>query len=188
MFKNLNEKGFTLIELLVSVSIILMLSSVFLVNYRGGDTMARLTMSAQKLASDIRMAQNNTLGSVEYNTVIPPGGWGVHFDRVSNDKGYLLFADLDEDMEYDTGTGEEADTQYGGRIVELPIGISIKSILVNAVPVNVIDISFLPPDPITNILNGSATSTKVTIVLEENENNAEKEIKVNYFGLIEVIE
>ena len=58
--------GFTLIELMVSVSIVALVSGIFLVNYHSANKQSELSMSAQKLVSDIRLAQSYSLGSKEY--------------------------------------------------------------------------------------------------------------------------
>ncbi|MFA5248011.1 MAG: prepilin-type N-terminal cleavage/methylation domain-containing protein [Patescibacteria group bacterium] len=180
------QKGFTMIELLVSVSIIAFLMSIFITNYRGGSRQLELSLAAQKMASDIRLAQSKGLGSAEYNNSVPAGGWGVYFDRSVNDKRYLVFADLNNNKIYDAG---EAITGYGGSTVDLPINISISDLKFNVSTTNRLNITFVPPDPTTNIYSSSfspATTTFGSIVLRESTDNSISTIKVNSFGLIEV--
>lgn len=179
--KKLNNRGFTLIEMIVSLGIITTLIAVFLVNYRGTSKRTSLTMSAQKMVTDIRLAQNKTLGSVKYKEEIPLGGWGVHFDLAGDNTSYLIFADLDGDSEYESGEGDYA---HGARQISLPNNVFIQAIDVG----NLVDVTFVPPDPNTIIDYGSGTSTEMTITLKENWNNTTKNININLFGLIEVVD
>lgn len=179
--KEKNNQGFTLLELIVSISIITMLIAIFLTNYSGTSRRTELIMASQKMVTDIRLAQNNTLGSVEYNNQIPLGGWGVHFDISTNDEIYYIFADLDGNSQYDAG---EADKDYGGRLMHLPDNIYIENIDKG----NVVDITFLPPDPEAIIYDGSPTSSDVTLTLKETKNNSTKDLYINFFGLIEVVD
>jgi len=173
--------GFTLIELIVSISIIAMMSGLFLTNYHSTNKTSELRMTAQKLASDLRLAQNYSLGSKEYGGNMPAGGWGVHLDRVASPNSYIIFADSDGNKQYDSGEG---DADKGGLVVALPAGVSVKEINVSS-PIDFIDITFLPPDPMTNIWDGSNTHNLVDIILSEDSSNTTKTVEVNFFGLIE---
>lgn len=182
--KNLTSKnsaGFTLIELIVSISIIAMMSGLFLTNYHSTNKTSELRMTAQKLASDLRLAQNYSLGSKEYGGNMPAGGWGVHLDRVVSPNSYIIFADNDGNMQYDSGEG---DVDKGGMVVALPAGVSIQEINIGS-PIDFVDITFLPPDPMTNIWDGASTNNLISIVLTENSTNTTKAVEVNFFGLIE---
>lgn len=167
-----------MIEIIVSIAIISLLIGVFLVNYRGTDRRNNLSLSAQDLVSSIRLAQNNTLGSVEYAGSVPDGGWGVHFDLSSSTKAFYIFADMNANMEMETGGSMEIFDR-----IELPQGVSFASTTIG----NQADVTFLPPDPITNIWDGSSTSTYIRIQLNDQEGNR-KVVLVNLFGLIEVAE
>jgi prepilin-type N-terminal cleavage/methylation domain-containing protein len=173
--------GFTLIELIVSISIIAMMSSLFLTNYHSTNKRSELIMTAQKLASDIRLAQNYSLGSKEYGGNMPTGGWGAHFDKISLPNSYIIFADVDGDKQYDSG---EADIDKGGQTISLPAGVRIEDINTGS-SLDSIDITFLPPDPTTNIWDGSNNYNLADITLLENTNNTTKKVEVNFFGLVE---
>ena len=197
-----DRAGFTLLEMMTSIALIVMITAIFMANYRTGNKMADLTMTAQKIVSDIHAAQNNTLGLVKYGTVFPAGGWGVNFD-MSNNKQYTLFADLSQpfsnelgqtssadpgSMIYNANQGE-GDPSKGARVVDLPAGIIIDSISNGNQTVNMANVTFLPPDPTTNIfVNDSATSTMLKIVLKNQQDNTTKTIQVNFLGLAEVID
>jgi len=168
--------GFTLIELLASITVIALISGVFMVNYHNTSKRSELKVSAQKLASNIRLAQNYSLGSKTYNgTATPAGGWGVRV-ALSSPSNYIIFADLDSDQSYDAGEAMETKT--------LPAGVTINSLA----PANAVDIIFFPPNPDIYI-NGddvfSNPANTAVIVIKENINNSTATVTVNYFGLID---
>jgi len=172
-----SQRGFTIIEVIVGVAIIGMIAGLFLTNYRGGGIRTDLIGSAQKLASDTRLAQNFSLGTREFNGVAPQGGWGVHFD-VSIPDSYIIFADNDGDYEYDIDGEKYSDAN-------LSPNITIIDITVDGISVNDLDIVFSPPDPKTYI-NGADDKT-ARITLKESFNNTNKIIEVNFLGLIDVV-
>ena len=175
----LNKIGFTLIEMLASMFIFALLTGIFLANYHGANQRNKLIMAAQKLASDIRMAQSFALGAREFGADnIPQGGWGVRFDEGTSN--YKIFADdITVNKQYDSG---EADKTKGGRIIDLPDGVTIYLLSAG----DPTDIVFLPPDP-TTYINGAADQT-VLITLKDSKSNTTKKIEVNFFGLIDVVD
>ncbi len=181
--KILNTKsGFTLLEVLITLFIITLLTAMFLTNYRSGSRNTDLTFAAQKLVSDIRMAQNNSLGSVLYNATTTSGGWGIHFDTSNNTK-YLIFADKNNNKLYDNG---EAIDAFGGRTVALPANIIIDNIDSGGSSRTQIDVTFLPPDPVTRIYWAAfSSSTAATIRLKETTQGKTKNLNINVLGLVE---
>jgi prepilin-type N-terminal cleavage/methylation domain-containing protein len=173
---NRNLMGFTLIELLVSITIIAAMSGLFMVNYHNTNKRSELGVTKQKLASDIRIAQNNSLGSKEYESnKTPGGGWGVHFD-LADPAHYMIFADKNlpnGNQAYDAGETMETKT--------LPIGVTINSL--SPVVGGKLDIVFFPPDPVTYI-NGEKNKI-AEITLKEGVNNSMATTTVNFFGLID---
>ncbi|MEI6596820.1 MAG: prepilin-type N-terminal cleavage/methylation domain-containing protein [bacterium] len=169
-----NLSGFTLIELLAVVSVVAIMSGIFMVNYHGTNKRSELVAVKQKLASDIRVAQNYSLGSKTYDGVnTPAGGWGAHFS-LDDPTHYIIFADKNEpdgNKTYDAGEAIETKT--------LPAGITIDYLS----PANTVDIVFFPPDPITYINNSALASAQIR--LKENINNTTATVLVNFFGLID---
>jgi len=181
--------GFTLMEMVVSVSIIVMVTVVFIANYHATNRRTDLTMAAQALVADLHLAQNNTLGLIKYNGALPAGGWGVHFNIDSTD--YVTFADLNAPgesgaMSYDSAT--EGNVDYGARVSHLPSGVVINSLADTSGSPTIVDVTFLPPDPTTSIFNGSATSSVLSIRLKDTHTGQTKTVQVNFLGLAEVID
>lgn len=200
----MKKPGFTLIELIVSISIIALVTGIFLTNYSSANRRSDLTMTAQKMVTDIRLAQNYGLGLSRYglsgSTNVPAGGWGIHFDLVNyGNKKYVIFADDDGNGAYNSG---EDNLLYGAQITSLPDNIIIESMVVEtAVGTGVgfstetrADITFLPPDPVTTINSpnnyslGPEFNKQVDVVLKDLKTNNIKTVRINYLGLAEVVD
>jgi len=179
------KRGFTLIEMMVSLAVIAMVSVLFIANFHSANKRTDLILAAQSLVSDLHAAQNDSLGLTKYNGAVPSGGWGVSF--AANANSYTLFADVDNNLQYSSST--EGNINYGARVTTLPPNISISQLqtsLASSTPA--VNVTFLPPDPQTNIydVNSGATSTLLTITLKESINNTTKTVQVNFLGLVEV--
>ncbi len=187
-----SRSAFTIIEMVVSLSMISIVAALFIANYRTANKRTDLIMNAQNLVADLHLAQNNTLGLVKYNGEVPAGGWGISFDV--NQNYYTLFADLDAPgtsgyLEMDEAT--EALPAYGARKTYLPAGIFNTRLMTNGSLDNAqANITFLPPDPRTNIyrVGAAATSSSLIIELQEGRNLSVKTVRVNFLGLIEVLD
>ncbi len=196
------KAAFTLLEMLTSISLIVIITALFIANYKSSNKRTDLTMTAQKMVADIHAAQNNTLGLVKYGNEVPAGGWGLHF--VVNANQYVLFADLNRPasnepgqvwpaavgyMDYDPDS--EGLVDLGAREVDLPKGIAIDSIQTcdtGTCSYLGANVTFLPPDPQTNIWYGYGTSTMLRINLLDKNTGTRKTVRVNFLGLAEVID
>jgi type II secretory pathway pseudopilin PulG len=187
----ISERGYTLIELLVSMGIIIILTLVFTINYNFANSRTDLTLVAQKLVSDLHAAQNDALGLSKYNGAVPAGGWGLSLSTAKTT--YTLFADLNAPgnsgyLQYDPPT--EGVISYGARVITLPPGVVISNLQTDqASSTAAVNVTFLPPDPQTNIydVGSTATSSTLLITLKEAQDNTIKTVRVNFLGLAEVI-
>lgn len=181
------QTGFTLVELLVSLSIISLLTALFLANYHNTNQRTDLVMAAQTMVTNIRFAQANALGLVRYDGAVPAGGWGVFLSSYSDEKDkYIIFADIDGDQSF---SSNESVANYGAKIVSLPNNITIDNLETDSgQKVEKVNVIFLPPDPITYIATEYGTTTALNIRLKESLNNTTKTIRVNFLGLVEVID
>jgi prepilin-type N-terminal cleavage/methylation domain-containing protein len=172
LFSGQKTSGFTLIETIVSISIVAVISVLFLANYKYASQQATLNNAARKLASDTRTAQSYTLGSKEFNcggvNKVPPGGWGVLISPTLN--SYTLFADCNGNKLY------EADEKYKEN--DLPGDVEITS------PSWSVPITFVPPDPDTYI--EAEASVSLTITLRNKITNRTKDIFINFLGLVDL--
>jgi len=160
------NKGFTLIELLVSIFIIVLISGIILANYRVSGQQFALQRSANKLAQDIRRAQQMAMGAAEH-AGCPAGykyGYGIYLTTSANNQ-YILFADCDNWKDYDSGEGVET--------IKLETGVKIKTLSGNP-----LTITFTPPDPTITISPSAPASIQL------GNDSQTKTITVNSAGLI----
>ena len=181
------RKGFTLIELMVVMVIITIITTIVLMNYRSGDQQLALNRAANKLAQDIRRAQEMTMSAAQCEPcgdTVPPG-YGVVLSRGVWATRYRIYAD-DGDEEFDAG-----DTIIGEPI-DLEAGVFIKWVAIDSSPANCQSgiVNFKPPDPIVNISSHGPNRTgepwiEITLALELDDSKT-KIVKVNQVGLIYV--
>lgn len=114
-----NKKGFTLVELMVSLSIIIVLISLTVINYNISFSENNLSNAQSMSYQNIRLAQSYALSFKSYDDILP-GYWGIYFEKGTS--SIILFADLNSNYIYDDG---EADIFLGGKIISLPKDIII---------------------------------------------------------------
>jgi prepilin-type N-terminal cleavage/methylation domain-containing protein len=166
-----SRQGFTLIEMIVGIFIIVTLTALLLVNYHSTNKKSELINAAQKLASDIRLAQQFSLGSKEFQGSVPAGGWGVSLN--SSENAYKIFADADGDGIYDSGSEDY-------KAVNMPQGISLSVFDCDTLNPKTQDSAlFVPPDPDV-VLSANKLCASLT------DGASSKNIEVNLLGLIDV--
>lgn len=91
--KSIANNGFTVIELMVTITIIVLVTAVVLVNYSSFNSSVLLTNQAYVTAFDLREAQSLAV-SVRGNQGAFKEEYGLHFDTTpGNDNKYILFQD-----------------------------------------------------------------------------------------------
>jgi len=169
------KTGFTLIELLVIIGIIVLLTAITLPHYRTGERQFALQRSAHKLAQDLRRAQEMAMSAREFQGEVPKGGYGIRIEQ--KDKDYILYADINNNQQFDGGDGEV-------EVINLEQGIKISDISLGSFS----SINFKPPDPKTKIfgqLDDNADEIKITLAIEA-EPGITRIIIVNRAGLIAI--
>lgn len=177
--------AFTLIEIIVVIGIFVGLMSAAVVNYRSGNRQSQLRLTAQSLATNIRLAQSYAVGSKDFVDLngsdhisqAPVGGWGINLNK-NNPGYYQIVVDLNDDHLFDTTN----DKIF--RKINLPETIIIDEIVDNAGTTNAGTIFFKPPEPET-FINGSANNW-ITIILKDQAEATTSQVTVNFFGLVEV--
>ncbi len=96
------QNGFTLIEILIIISIIILIVAITNISYRYFERNTELTITAQKIVSIIKLAQNKTMSSEGDSQ------YGVHFE---NDK-YILF----KGDTYQEGTADNIENTVPSRL------------------------------------------------------------------------
>jgi type II secretory pathway pseudopilin PulG len=180
---NKKESGLTLTEILVTIAIIIILSGLVIANSGAGQGQLALSRSANKLAQDIRRAQEMAMSATicePCGNVVPPY-YGIEFDKNNNDS-YFIFADLNGSFKYESLPSPDKKIET----ITLEKGITIGELLTTA-PSNNPDrvwIGFLSPDPLTSIKGPGDWRSTAEITLEGGGQN--KKVIVNQAGLIYV--
>ena len=117
-----NKNGFTLVELVVTMSLIIIILSLTVINYNAGYSDTNLSNTQNSLYQNIKLAQSYALSNRSYGSVLPYY-WGMYIE--SGATSSILFADIDNDGLYDSG---EADTLRGGREVAFSSDVKISKI------------------------------------------------------------
>ena len=166
------KKGFTLIELLVVTSIIILLSALLLADYRSGQRRYNLNQSAQKLASDLRKAQNMAIGGVEL-VALQYYGFGIETNPTAQPTSYRFYADKNGNQRYD-GSDDVLET------VKLTAGVTLTS-------ASSFDIFFAAPSASVFINGDNSPGISGLIKLEiPSSGLAARFVRVNTSGLIQI--
>ncbi|MFC1613366.1 Tfp pilus assembly protein FimT/FimU [Patescibacteria group bacterium] len=93
-------KGFSIIEIMVSITVLVYLTTVSIVNFRDAEKNTQLVLASNLLVSNTRNVQNMVINGSSFNgSPMPSGGYGIHF----NNSQYIIFADNDSNKVYDAG-------------------------------------------------------------------------------------
>jgi prepilin-type N-terminal cleavage/methylation domain-containing protein len=87
-----DQQGFTLIELIVVISIMVTLTSMFLLNYGDLGKKRAVTLAKNNVVSDLRKMQSFALSSRDIRTGVLAGDYGVSFSTATP-SAYNLIAD-----------------------------------------------------------------------------------------------
>ena len=183
---DISIKGFTLLELTVIISVIIILMTFTLANYRGGEKEFSLLRSIHRLAQDLRTAQEMAMAGERFDNVFPKGGYGLYFVEDSN--SYILFADCNGNFQYDGGDNpsigcasstESTGGIYPEAVKTLTLEEKIK--ISNLFPASPLNITFFHPDP-TVTIKPQANSATIRLTL----NGQTRSITINSAGLIEI--
>lgn len=178
------------------MAIIVILSSITLVNFRGHDRQNKVDLAAYKLASDIRKVQSYALSLKEFDiggsTEVPDRGWGMYFRKNNpNNIFYIVFADGDnvdtDNCKYDNAS------ELLNPIIDIIDGVEISSLKVNGGNTVVLNMIFEPPNPIIYLCKNTASCVgpqcnykNAEIILSDSSGAYTRTVKVNKFGLVDV--
>lgn len=139
LVKHTKHASFTLVELLVSISIIIILSGVFLFDYQFGNKKNRDLIDVSHLIlQQTRKTQNLALGKVRMLEECggrAPKSFGIHFSALESSNSKVdIFGDKNNNGNYDFGADNCICVDSGGKTNEcferqiLPSGIKIYQI------------------------------------------------------------
>lgn len=166
--------GFTLIELMVAISIIGILSTLVMTNSGFNKRQKNLERAAQKLALDIRRAQNLSLAP----STAPICIYGL-MTKAGDATHYFIYRDAPPDAitpcpvthNYQAASSNIVET------IAINSGVTLSP--------SVFDVAFEPPEPITFINNVQNPLAPLTITLSSQDANT-RSVVVNRFGQVEI--
>lgn len=193
-----HQKGFTLVEMVVALSIIVILTGIFLASYYSENATRAVTDTALLIAQNVRKAQDLSLVQSPMPTNCGdnwPKGFSVYFTTSKiNDKFYIdIFGDKNNYGNYNlsgtdcvcTGTNECVERQF------LPLNVKISKIKIGEAGSECSSawINFFLSDTTVQIKNGCSITdnSKIEIELSPAYGSGEKKtIVINNKGMIEI--
>jgi len=178
-----NQRGFSLFELFAVIMIMAVTIAIAVPLFRSRGRETQLRRQAQIVQLDLRRAQTKALSTERFGGIIPYG-YGIYFSQ-SEKKQYVLFADLDNDLNYDS------QTELVERIA-LEGGLEAWTLKRDGVSVTTLTVFFCPPIP-TVFINGSGyncngtsgAEAKITLGITDNLSHT-KTVRATTAGLITV--
>lgn len=191
----MKNSGFTLIELLVSIGIFTLITTIAVMNHSRFNGTIVLTNLAYEIALSVREAQfyGITVRQASTASVDPllpvrfDSGYGIHFDTATDPTSYILFEDKEpRDRVYNPGEAVETfRIQKGNRIGRICVQGPCTS---PANFVNVLDVSFMRPNPDSYIYANGVTFPRYANaeICVKSPNGAYRKVVVESTGQISV--
>lgn len=179
--------AFTLVEFLIVTFIIIILSIIIVADYELGGYQLSLRRASNKLAQDLRLAEEMAMASEKLEGSVPSGGYGIHF--ITDERlCYIIFADKNENGAYEEIIDSVVDLIYFENFVAIWDICVYEKVLDSYQWVcgdsQGLDIVFTPPGPTVKFNNDvDVLGGKVKIVSERT--GGKISISVNNIGLIE---
>ncbi len=180
--KKFKQDGFTLVELMVAIAIMVLLTSLFLVNFNGLSESQNLQFADNALVSDLHKIQILSLSGKNAASGHPASSYEDVFDlsNSASSAQYSLAADDDS----------PSPQTYSLSSVNLPAHVYLKSVSIlktNSINVSAITDTVYFSVPYGRVLQtytGSASALKepddiTTIVLSTTDNTLSKSIVIN---------
>lgn len=172
------QRGFTLTELIVVVTIATVILTTLVIQQSKWNDHLAVNVQAYELAMMIRQAQVYSLGVREY-----PGGagdnfnigYGIHFGSGPGNglMQYIFFADKNRNGKYDSVDNEEIEIKTFTRGVTIQRFCGVKSVgnenercHEGEGNVRYINITFLRPEPKSNVVFLNASGENSAIMIE----------------------
>lgn len=187
-----NRSGFTLVEFLVSTAIIGVISTIFIVNVSKSTKDNEIFESIQVINDEIRDLQNLALSSTQGHA------WGMYAEI--GDSDFIIFSDDNDNTDYDGGEEVVTVNMPASVVFDGTAGFNnfvgwdyANNTMRDANAINYLRAFFYPPDSKVEIYleTNSGTVYQVSYTefsLRNTESLVEKEVRINNYGLFEVLD
>ncbi|MBL1434266.1 type II secretion system protein [Candidatus Wolfebacteria bacterium] len=196
------KKGFTLIELLVSIGIMIVITSVALVQHNQFNETLALTNLAYEVGLSVRQAQVFGISVREFDGSSRVGSaedflYGVHFEYDPGNRAeYVLYADLNGDQAFTNDTEIVETTtitrgNYVDRFCGIRAGVATCSTGLNSVgALESLSIQFRRPNPDAVIVgrtpSGISSYESAIIVLQSPDGVSERCVRIRPTGQVSI--
>ena len=137
--------GFSIVELMITISIIVLVTGLVLARYSSFNNSVLLQAQAFEIGFDIRQAQQTAI-SVQAAESASRNGFGIHFDT-SHPNQYIFFEDLNNNGEFDDGTGIADDETLNAFLIDTRFEIvGIRTGSGSMTPRNEVSITYRRPN------------------------------------------
>jgi hypothetical protein len=170
-------------------------------NFRSSQTSNKVKMAAQKLASDLREVEHNSLALKNPPGFVGPGSnnWGAYFEVSST--SYPIFVDSLNNYWFNGLNPVKSIKLSEGvkikniKLISLNPNGSFKGVMMPASSTLIVkapnpEISYyikVPPIPPSSNDVSRAMAQKMVITLSDSQDNNEIDVEINSFGLVDVI-
>jgi prepilin-type N-terminal cleavage/methylation domain-containing protein len=147
-----SSAGFTLVEMMVVLTISMVISSLFLANYKQSQSGRNLKLAADSVVSATRLMQNNILSGLPHPAGNPTRDYSVRINQTQ----YFTYVDQ-------TDPSGGITNRITLETINFPPNVSVTSITLGATsiaPGTGLEIRFFPPFGTIKLVNPS-TSTEV---------------------------
>jgi Tfp pilus assembly protein FimT len=192
--------GFTLVEIMVTIGLLVLMLTLSTISYRNATKRTELILTAQEVASNLRLAQTYAASAKSPDADQAHNVWGLYFDK-ANPNRIIMFVDKNRNGLYD------ADNNESYKVIALPSQVKMSKLFSSKDKIDQeldgpLAITFVPPDPKVRFCQigadgkcGDSNTTgdswsenwdSVRVVLLNQLDDSVKIIEINFFGLIDV--
>ena len=140
------QAGFTLVELVVVMAILVVISSIVLVNYNRFGSQTLLRNLAYDIALSVREAQVYGISARSFRGAEFAVGHGVFFDLTEGDDFFFLYTDVNGDNFFSSASTEWVETFTIGRGYRID-RLCVPSGASENCAITVLDMLFKRPEP-----------------------------------------
>lgn len=179
-----SQAGFTITEMLVVTAIMVLLTGVIVASYRVGQHRKELDAAASLIESDLRRAQNLTMG-VAKDEALPEGASGSYGLAVIGAHRYVLYRDVNQDHQFIAADDETIEA------VDIEDPVSFANVDLNN-PASYRYVTYLPPraEPVYLIVGRDGEGTDrdyLSLQLQSRTVDEPAEVRAYYNGRVEVV-
>ena len=198
MSRNNTPRGFTLFELMVTISLVVLLLTLSSLSYRNANKRTELVLTAHQVGAMGRLAESYAASAKEFDaTTSGENVWGLYFDITDSTKAKKIIMFVDKKINGQSVGNQTYDVGEEVKTLDLPRQIAVNMIKkpdpsdpTSWISAEQAVVLFTPPDPKTklwcNIGNTWISTDILRVVLKDDANQSVKDIRFNFFGLIDV--